>query len=356
LKERLFLKRVNILRTLEDGTFKDELLNTVRLQIVEINKDEYHVKKHKFEIEELQNNDLNYITDELYEKIKLVSQYIEDKNNYKIQSFQMLILNAQESIVDNKENNKFADDIKNRCFVLKSKVQTINAVKEKEMIIDNVLQDRYNLLEDIEELEIVRQELENISDLSKENKKDPIKTNFDDKIEEVRDVDNSTFVNVNSLKTQIQKVLEEYIDNLYVIKQLKDTKLITNTDIQNIKQYILNLDKIVEDKLNENEEFKDVIKSIIQTSNKQVANNILDNIVSKENYTQKQIELMNKIKNLIFGSTFMNIHSSVVNVKDMLGSELYPISSDFENLSEFEQDDIIEVIDLIEELEVKEYE
>ncbi len=352
LKERLFLKKVNILRNIEDGTLKDELLNSVRLQILNINSNEYFVKKHKIEIEELQENNLEYITDEIYEKIRIIAPYIEDDSDYKIQSFNMVVLNAQELIINNKNNDKYIQDIKNRCFILKSKATKINAIKDKEDIIDEVLEDRLDLSNNIYDLEKIRLGIEHLADISTEKNNIVVKTNFHDKVMDIRDLNSDTFIDKASIKTELQKVLEQYIQNLYFIKELEKTELITNTNIDNIKHNLFNIDKIIEDKANDNEELKIMIKDIISSSNKQVANNILDNFIQKDNYTQKQIEVMIKIKNIIFGKTFMDIHSSINNIKDLLMSDLHPISDDFDILSEDEQDDIIDTINLIDKVEL----
>jgi hypothetical protein len=201
-------------------------------------------------------------------------------------------------------------------------------------------------------LEKIRLGIEHLADISTEKNNIVVKTNFHDKVMDIRGLNSDTFIDKASIKTELQKVLEQYIQNLYFIKELEKTELITNTNIDNIKHNLFNIDKIIEDKANDNEELKIMIKDIISSSNKQVANNILDNFIQKDNYTQKQIEVMIKIKNIIFGKTFMDIHSSINNIKDLLMSDLHPISDDFDILSEDEQDDIIDTINLIDKVEL----
>ncbi len=351
LKESLFLKRVNILRTVKNGTFKDTLLNTVRGQISNINIDEYFVKKNRAEIEELQSNKLEYITDELYKKIQTIAQYIEDNSEYQIQSFQMEVLNAEESILNKKSNRAYVDDINKRCFVLKSKVSSINAIKEKENIINDVINNKFDLKNSIDDLETVRLGIENLADISKEKNNTTVKTNFSDKILKIENLRSDSYIDKASIKTEIQKVLEEYIKKLHFIKKLEKTELITSTDIDNIEYHFHNMDKIIDDKLNDNEDFRNFIKSIINSSNKKVANNILDNFIAKSTYTQKQIEVMIEIKKTIQGKQFMNVHKSITNVRGFLTSDLHPISGYFGNLNENEQDGVLSAIELIEDLD-----
>ena len=98
LKERLFLKRVGLIINLTKSSFKDELINMVKTQISQINPKEYYVKKHRHIIEELQNESLEYLTEDIYSKIKIISEYIEDYNDFEVQQFQMSILNIQENL------------------------------------------------------------------------------------------------------------------------------------------------------------------------------------------------------------------------------------------------------------------
>ncbi len=195
----------------------------------------------------------------------------------------------------------------------------------------------------------MRLNIEHLSDISKEKKNSPVVTNFADRVKETTQYGSKDMIDSISIKTTIQKEFDKYIENLYLIQKLKKTKLITNTDIQNIKHHLFDIDKIIEDKLNDSDDIKEFVRNIINSSYKQVANNIFDNFINNTIYSQKQIELINNIKNIIFGSSYMDIHTSVINVNELLYSELHPISNEFDNLSENEQDDIIDVIELLEE-------
>ena len=129
--------------------------------------------------------------------------------------------------------------------------------------------------------------------------------------------------------------------------------MITSLDIENIKHYIFDMEKNIKDKLEENIDFQVLLEEIINSTDKQVANKILDNFISLGNYSSKQIELMVRIKNIVFEKQYINIGKAVLSVKDILGNDNHPLSSQFDGLSEKEQDDILDVVRFIEKLEMK---
>jgi flagellar motor switch protein FliG len=78
---------------------------------------------------------------------------------------------------------------------------------------------------------------------------------------------------------------------------------------------------------------------------------IFDNFIASGSYTQKQFELINKIKNIIFGKTYRTIHDSLVSVKEQLFSDIHPLSSELDSLSDQEQSAIFSVIQLIDKVD-----
>lgn len=352
LKERLFLKRIGLIINLTKSSFKDELINMVKTQIAQINPKEYYVKKHRHIIEELQNESLEYITEDIYSKIKIISEYIEDYNDFEVQRFQMSILNIQENLLKNKDVTKDIKEIKQRIEILKTQVNKVKAVKEKENIINEIL-DGTLKLENIENLEKVRMELEHLSNLSLGKKTEPVKTNFDDKIENIKELNSRDYINKAEVKTEIQEVIEEFVNGLYLLKELHKSPLVTKTDIDNIKQLVFDLQKNIEDKINDEKSFDKLITEIINASSKELANKILDNFISLNNYSKKQIEVMNKIKNIVFEKQYINIKTSVENINELLFNGNHPLSGVFDSLSENEQDDVLNVINLIKNIEYK---
>ncbi|QOY55324.1 DEAD/DEAH box helicase family protein [Candidatus Sulfurimonas marisnigri] len=351
LKERLFLKRVTLLRTVEESTFKDELFNIVQSQVNALDASAYYLKKHRHLIEELQKSDLTLITDEVHNNLKVIAEYVEDGTDFEVQRFQMLILNTQEAIVKDKDNSKLVKEIKERCKIIKSKAGSVNEVKKKVDILDKVIGDVYNLKGSIEDLETVRRELEHLANLSLGKATEAVKTTFSDEITDVRNLSSEDYIDKSTVKTEVQKILDEYINSLYLIKELEKSDLITDNDINEIKHHIFDIDKLIEDKVTNNEEFNQMIYEILNSSKKEVANKIFDNFISAGKYTQKQIELINKIKNVLFGKTHADIHDSIQNVKEVLFSDIHPLSNELEGLSEQEQEDIFSVITLIDKVD-----
>lgn len=352
LKERLFLKRVGLIRVLEDGEFKNELVKTIKYQIDELDLSDYRLKKNRFIIEELQSKDLTIITDKIYDDIKTISEYIDDITEFETQRFQMEILNSEELILKNKDNKKYSDTLKTRCKILKSNENSVNSIKNKINTIDKVLENKFNL-SDINDLEKIRKELEDIANLSIEKGFiSPIETNFKDNIEEEKEHHYHKFVSKASIKTELQKRIQEYLDNLTLVQQLENTNLITNKDIENIKYYIFDMEKNIDDKINDNNDFEILFKEIINSTDKEVANKILDNFISLGTYSQKQIELMNRIKNLTFDRQYVNLGNAIISIKDILSNDNHPLSNQFDSLSENEQNDIIGVIKFFEKIEI----
>jgi len=350
LKERLFLKKITLIQKLEDGTFKERLFEDVTAQINSLNVNAYNVKKHKHIIEELQRCDLHFITDDVYGDIKKIVEYIENDKPSVMQQYELLLLNTQEVIIDKKDNSKYVDEIKKRAYNLKAQAHKINAIKDKIETIDDVLEDKLSF-DSIEDLELIKVELEGLANLSFGKKREPIITTFDDKIIEVRKLSSKKYIDDSSIQTEVQKKIDEYIENLELLKKLDAAELITNEDISIIKNNIFDSQKVLKDKVEENEDFEKLIQEILHSSTKQIANKILDNFISEGKYSQKQVQLMMSIKNIIVGKEYSNIHESIVNVKELLFSDLHPISSKFDSLDSKEQDDIYDVIELMDKIE-----
>lgn len=350
LVERLFLKRVNIIRTLENGSFKDTLVKKIKSQVNNLALRDYRLKKDRFIIEELQNQDLNIITDKIYDDLKTISVYVEDEELLEVQRFQMEILNSEELILADKDNAKYVDTLMKRCLVLKSKEGTVNVVKNKIDIINAVLNKDYDF-RNINHLEEIRKELESIADLSIEKgSSKPVETNFKDEIEDIRDVDNDDYIDTASIKTEVQKRFKEYMDKLLIIQKLQHSELITSDDIDHIRKYIFKAEKNIEDQINNNTDFEIMVQEIINETDKEVANKLLDNFLAKDTYTRKQTELMNRLKNIVFDKQYKDIKKAVFNIKDLLGNDNHALCDQYDRLSENEQDDILEVIHMLEEL------
>lgn len=107
----------------------------------------------------------------------------------------------------------------------------------------------------------------------------------------------------------------------------------------------------MEESIDESTKLEILIKEIINSSNKQVANKIFDNFIADGSYSAKQIEIINRIKNVVFGKNYMDIKTSIVNVNDILFGESHPLANKFEKLEAKEQEDLIEVIKLIKKVE-----
>ncbi|MFA9375057.1 MAG: DEAD/DEAH box helicase family protein, partial [Poseidonibacter sp.] len=121
LKERLFLKRVKLLMNLEEDSLKENIQSIVKQQISNINAKAYNVKKHKHLIQDLQKNSLDFISDDMFSDINTICEYIEDSSDYEVQRFEILILNTQENILNEKNNDKNIKELKQKAQILRTR-------------------------------------------------------------------------------------------------------------------------------------------------------------------------------------------------------------------------------------------
>jgi len=347
LQERLFLKRIALIRELDECALRDTLLVLVRAQVQALDSRAYHLKRVRHVVETLQSSGVEVITDEIHDSLKSIAEHIEDPSPFETQRFQMLILNAQEAVLKKKEAAKQVSEIERRCAVLKSQSRTVKAVREKIDVIDGVLAGRYRLETSIEGLETVRIELEHLANLMRGKPRDPVTTTFTDVVSDVRTLSSSDYIKKSGVKTELQKRLEEYLSKLHLIRELEESSLITDDDIDAIKHQIFDVERLIQDKMERNEDFEALMRTILDSSTKAVANKVLDNFIAAGEYTQKQVALMNKIKNILFEKRYATIHDSLVDVRELLFSELHPLSSELDALSDVEQEGVFGVISLI---------
>jgi len=350
LKERLFLKRVKLLKSMADGETKEKIKAVVTSQIERVDPSAYHLKKHRHLIQELRGANLSFISDELLAKLKILSEYIEDEREVEEQRFEMLILNTQEELSRGRETQSHMEEIKERCFVLKSKAHNIKAIQEKEKIIDAVLEGS-NLLDSIEALEDFKEEVRHLANLSLGKKVIPVKSDFRDRVEEVRLLKSSDYIKKAEVETEVERVFSEYIERLTALEELKKSQLINDDDIREIKHQVFDYEQMVEDRLQNRDDFERLMQEVMNSSTKQIANKIFDNYIEKSNYTLKQIALTTKIKNILFGKRYQSLEDSLTGVQNDLFSEIHPLSDVFERLSDDEQDMIMNLIALLGSVE-----
>jgi len=350
LKERLFLKRVSLLESMGEGEVKDAIRAKVQAQVDGLDVSQYHLKKVRHTVEALHKADLTYMTQETKAQLKEVAEYIEDATDVEVQRYEMLTLNAQETLVKGKESKAYVEEIKARCFILKSKAANIGAIQKVDALIDAVL-DGSDTLDDVQKLETLKNGIAHLANLSLGKRIFPVVTNFGDEIEAVRKLKSGQFIDKATVETEVQKVLSAYLEKIAHIKLIQDANLISDRDINDLKHQVFDYEKMVEDRLENKDAFAALMQEILNSSKKEIANRIFDNYIEVGSYTQKQIEVTNRIKNILFGKQYATLEASLQEVKEDLTSEIHPLATVFERLSEMEQEMIVELIGLLGSVE-----
>ncbi len=352
LKERLFKKRISLLKSMEESAVKEQIRSKVRSQVFALDPTQYHLKKRRHIVEMLHKADFAYLTDELEQNLKLIAEYINDPTDVEVQRFEMLTLNAQEAIVKQKDASRFTDELKERCKILKSKASSVNAIKKEEQKIDAVLNGS-NPLQSIEELEQLKEDISQLANLSLGAKVHVVESDFKDRVEEVRPLYSKSFIKKATVETEVQKVLSEYIEKLLSIEALRENEFIDDDDIRELKHQVFEYEKILEDRLSNQDEFSEMMKEVMNSSKKEIANKIFDNYIERGDYTQKQIEVSNKIKNLLFGKKYATLEESLQGVNENLLSDFHPLATVFERLSDNEQEMIYNLMGLLSRISME---
>jgi hypothetical protein len=156
-----------------------------------------------------------------------------------------------------------------------------------------------------------------------------------------------SFIKGASVETEIQKVLSEYIEKLLTIDALKSNEFINDDEIRDLKHQVFDYEQMVTDRLSNQDEFSELLKEVMNTSKKEIANKIFDNYIENGSYTHKQIEVSNKIKNVLFGKKYATLEASLSGVNENLLSDIHPLATVFERLSEEEQEMIFHLMGLL---------
>ncbi len=199
----------------------------------------------------------------------------------------------------------------------------------------------------IEEVEAVKNSIAHLANLSLEKRVEAVETTFRDGIIDVRPLNSGDFIDKASVETEVQKVLGEYIEQLSLIKEVQEANLITDSDINDLKHQVFDYEKMVEDRLENSDAFATLMQDVMNSSKKELANKIYDNYIEAGRYTQKQIEVTNRIKNILFGKKYATLEASLQEVKEDLYSDIHPLANVFERLNDEEQEMIIELIALL---------
>ncbi|HHD75478.1 MAG TPA: DEAD/DEAH box helicase, partial [Campylobacterales bacterium] len=346
LKERLFLKRIKLLQTMPKSEAKEAIKMKVSEQLAALNPQAYNVKKHRHTIEKLQQVNLDYLSDEVKDELKIIAEYIEDTTLFHRQQFEMIVLNAQEKLCKEQNPQKELEELTQRAFVLKSKAHNIKAIEAKEKVLDEVLENEKALMS-LDALEAFKEEVADLANLSLGKKRLTVKSDFRDSVEEVRILESRDYIRKADIETEVQKVFAAYIERVVKLNELESEALISEKEINEIKHHVFDYETMVEERVQNQDDFKTLMQEVMNSTDKMVANTIFENYVESHQLTQKQIEVTNAIKNTLFGKKYVSLENSLKSVNNNINSEIHPLASMFEGLNEDEKELIYNLMMLL---------
>jgi len=138
-----------------------------------------------------------------------------------------------------------------------------------------------------------------------------------------------------------------------MVEQYQEQQLISHEELEMLKHEAFSYEKLVEERLINRDDFTTVMQEVMNSSTKEIANKIFDNYIESGDYTHKQIEVSNKIKNMLFGKEYLTLQDSIGSVQEELFSEMHPLATIFEKLNEQEKEMIVNLMELVRGLSAK---
>lgn len=290
------------------NTIKDNLLNlnipdNLHLKLNEIDTNLGNLNKEKDELHNLIDNyskDVGILTSKIAELDNLVLRietFKEEINSYKT---------YLEPLINLKENIEKLPEIFN----------TINELKEKDLIIENSINSLQNLSENLKEnIKTFIKEYENkINNIL--NKLDYLSNDYEIKTNESLQVMQNYKISLDDLKTKLDEFnsiidtkIIDYFQNYQVKIDLSqsDKLLELENNLENLYNIVNNLNKNIENLNNDTKTKQREIISLIEEKITEYVSNVQAEIDSAQ--TQKILELDKKIENL--NNQYVNVQSLI---------------------------------------------
>jgi type I restriction enzyme R subunit len=248
LTERLFHRKVELIRELQDSRFSDESYQGYRNQLVEdvlssinsLDEDNFRVRQH-IEVVHLYKNrekwdaltsmDVNRIKQEISPII------IPSTDDEFAKRFDLLMYTIQLARLQTKNATKPIRSVVQTAEEL-SKLRSIPQVVNKMSMIKRVLENEFWEEASLLDLEEVREALRDLMKFLERETQQIFYTNFTDQILEVKENGPLYYANdLQSYRKKVNQYLHEHRDQL-AIHKLRNNKKLTVTDLQTLEKIL----------------------------------------------------------------------------------------------------------------------
>ena len=250
LTERIFNKKVELIKELQDIKYEEEdyknyraeLLNNVLASIESLNEDNFRVRMHlnfvhKYKNKEIWNSLGSLNVNEIKQNISPLINSLKDDELAK--RFDLVMYTIELANLQGANANKPIRSVIQTAEEL-SKLGTIPQVQEKKYIIEKVKTEEFWENVDVFELEEVRDALRELLKYLQRQTQTIYYTSFDDFI--IAEESNAAMYNTNDLKNYRKKVehyLNSHKDDLAIFK-LRNNKKLTKQDVETLESIMWN--------------------------------------------------------------------------------------------------------------------
>lgn len=245
LTEKIFNKKIDLIKELQDIKYDDEDYKTYRKELLEdvisnieaLNEDNFRVRMnlssvHKYKNKEIWNGLSNLDLSEIKQNISPLINSIKDDEVAK--RFDLLMYTIEFAKLQGLNTNRAIKNVIQTANDL-SRLGTIPQIQENKYIIEKVKTEEFWVDIDILELEQVRNCLRDLLKYIQKENQTIYYSNFDDFI--VAEESNEAMYNTNDLKNYRKKVehyLNSHKDDLAIFK-LRNNKRLTKQDIDTLE-------------------------------------------------------------------------------------------------------------------------
>ena len=309
LSEKIFIKKIKLIRLLQTNDFIDKKYQYFRKSLVDechqlimnLNKDLITVKLNLRYVVKYQNiNEFTYLAEDISELTKYIAPLIttEDNDEY-AKKFDNFIYNMMLSIIEANSKNKlkkFKQEFYNITNQLLTKM-TIPQIKEKQNLIQSIASYDFEMKDEIIVLEQLRKEIRSlIKFLVEEGQYKTIFTNLEDNIiHETKGLYVEPGYDFENYKLKVNRYIHEH-NNILAVYKLTHNIPLTKVDYAE-------LERILVEELGTKEDYKKeyadtpfgLLIRRISKMDRESVNIAFSKFINEQSLNQQQIAFMEKI-------------------------------------------------------------